>query len=341
MAPRVSRPRSDSAYWPVTALGLGLGLIAGDRLGFTVFRPSSVDAPIDEPVPEPTGAVDAGVAPRRAVAVDAGAVSAAEGPSIPVRVGGAELTGCGDGEELSIVPAQCDNPAGLEAQLRDALVRVLPRCPAAVSAARAPGTVLTLGLRTDFQRRRVAVLLGRSATVPEKVSYVACARDGLGSLGAEFWALAHAHPRYLHYFSARFGPLPPGFARDAGPAPTAPTVPEPATPAPATPTTPEPAAPAPSAPPSSGTPGPASPGPSEPPRTLPAASELQRMRALGQATVTWSAAIVRDAPRDGAIVARLPQGTAVEIVDRRGGWYAIRWGRSDNVGWTFREAIGQ
>jgi hypothetical protein len=30
------------------------------------------------------------------------------------------------------------------------------------------------------------------------------------------------------------------------------------------------------------------------------------------------------------------------MVDRRGGWYAIRWGRSGaNVGWTFREAIGQ
>ena len=58
--------------------------------------------------------------------------------------------------------------------------------------------------------------------------------------------------------------------------------------------------------------------------------------------MTWGVAIIRDAPRTGAIVGRLVQGTAVEMVDRRGGWYAIRWGRSGtNVGWTFRDAIGQ
>lgn len=65
------------------------------------------------------------------------------------------------------------------------------------------------------------------------------------------------------------------------------------------------------------------------------------MRATGRATVTWSAAVVRDAPRTGAIVGRIPQGTEVELLDRRGGWFAIRWGRSNSVGWTFREAIGQ
>jgi DNA sulfur modification protein DndB len=57
-------------------------------------------------------------------------------------------------------------------------------------------------------------------------------------------------------------------------------------------------------------------------------------------TTVWNVTIVRDAPRVGAVVARLPHGTAVEIVDRRGGWYAIRWDR-DHTGWAFREPLGQ
>lgn len=64
------------------------------------------------------------------------------------------------------------------------------------------------------------------------------------------------------------------------------------------------------------------------------------MRVIGRATTVWSSTIVRDAPRTGAVVARLPQGTAVELVDRRGGWFAIRWG-GDHAGWAFREPLGQ
>jgi hypothetical protein len=67
---------------------------------------------------------------------------------------------------------------------------------------------------------------------------------------------------------------------------------------------------------------------------------MLRMRVIAAATVAWSTAIVRDTPRSGPITARLPQGTAVEIVDRRGSWFGIRWDRS-HAGWTFGPAIGQ
>ena len=151
------------------------------------------------------------------------------------------------------------------------------------------------------------MLLGRSSSVADRLSYVACVREQMGPMEA-LWALPAAHPRYLYYFVARFGPLGPSDV--VAPAPTTPT---------AAPTTPTAA-----------------------PTGLPTAQDLQRMRSLGPATVTWSVAIIRDAPRTGAIVGRLVQGTEVEVVDHRGGWYAIRWGRSGtNVGWTFRTAIGQ
>lgn len=64
------------------------------------------------------------------------------------------------------------------------------------------------------------------------------------------------------------------------------------------------------------------------------------MPAMTQATVAWSTAIVRETPRTGPIVARVAQGTAVEVIDRRGSWYGIRWERT-HVGWTYGEAIGQ
>ena len=73
---------------------------------------------------------------------------------------------------------------------------------------------------------------------------------------------------------------------------------------------------------------------------LPSAGDILRMRVIARTTTVWDATIVRDAPRTGAIIARLPRGTAVEIVDRRGGWYAIRWDH-DHAGWAFREPLGQ
>jgi hypothetical protein len=80
--------------------------------------------------------------------------------------------------------------------------------------------------------------------------------------------------------------------------------------------------------------------PAEVPAGLPTPAEILRMRVITRTTTVWNVTIVRDAPRVGAVVARLPQGTAVEIVDRRGGWYAIRWDR-DHTGWAFREPLGQ
>ena len=56
----------------------------------------------------------------------------------------------------------------------------------ATSAATDPSKVLSLGLRVDFPRRRVASLLGRSSTVPDKVSYVPCVNNALGALD-EVW----------------------------------------------------------------------------------------------------------------------------------------------------------
>ena len=306
MTLRIERAKSDSPRLPLTLAGVLICGALGYQGAKSVPWPREMESgaglmgtlepATNAPAPE---AADAGrvVVP---VVVDTT-------PRAPVRVTAGALQGCGDGEETDLAPSSCDAPAAVEAALRARLAEVLSRCPSAMEAARDPSRMLSIGLRVDRPRRRLAVLLGRSSSVADRLSYVACVREQMGPMEA-LWALPAAHPRYLYYFVARFGPLGPSDV--VAPAPTTPT---------AAPTTPTAA-----------------------PTGLPTAQDLQRMRSLGPATVTWSVAIIRDAPRTGAIVGRLVQGTEVEVVDHRGGWYAIRWGRSGtNVGWTFRTAIGQ
>lgn len=327
MAPRIVRPRSDSPLLPLTLVGAAACLVGGWFAGVKVFKPSAAAMP-EEVAPE---AGDAAAEPADAAVVarpppDASAPAASA--TVTVRAG--MLAGCGDGEEMSVAGADCVAPPELEPALRERLVAILGACPSAASAAADPSKVLSLGLRVDFPRRRVASLLGRSSTVPDKVSYVPCVNHLMGPLDA-VWRLQAPRARYQFFFSARFSPL-----RAGAPAPVEPVAPAP-TPAPTPDVAPVAVAPAPA-------PTPAEPdaggAPAAPDPSLPTPADMLRMRVMDRATVVWSPAIVRETPRTGPVAARLPQGTAVEIVDRRGTWYGIRWDRS-HTGWTYGPAIGQ
>ncbi len=335
-APAIVRPTGDSPKLPLTLGGAVLCGLAGYFLVVARCSPDATEPEVDNQAA--VDPVDAGVIAR--ATPDAGRTVAApttpapQGPMVPVTVRAGAFMGCADGEEINLAPADCDVPAGVEASLRARLGVVLAQCPSAAVAARDPQAALSLGLRVDRTRRRVAVLLGRSSTVAEKVTFVPCVRDALGPM-EDLWSVAAQHPRYLWYFTARFGPLPAGFvAPTTAPAPL--PVPEPA-PAPVAAPPPAPVAAPPPAPVAAPAPAPA---PAEAPAGLPAPAEILRMRVITRTTTVWNVTIVRDAPRVGAVVARLPHGTAVEIVDRRGGWYAIRWDR-DHTGWAFREPLGQ
>ena len=60
------------------------------------------------------------------------------------------------------------------------------------------------------------------------------------------------------------------------------------------------------------------------------------------AEVVWQVAIVRDAPRTGATVARLPRGTTVKIAGGQEGWFKIHYGQTfQSEGWVYRGAIGR
>ncbi len=325
MPPRVIRPRSDSPLLPFTIGGTAACLVAGWFLGAWIFKPAHTGVTPDnggENPDEPAITVatpDASAPPPRPIVRDAGTPAIV----VPVSINGGLLNACGDGEEMDLPGPRCDTPAGLESALRMRVQTVLGTCPSAMNAARDPSKVLSLGLRVDFARRRIVSLLGRSSSVPDKVSYVPCVNAGLTGLD-EIWRIQAAHPRYQYFFTARFGPMRA--------TPTPEPAPTPATPAPA----PTPATPTPAPTPATPTPTPAP----TPDSTLPTPAQMLRMPAMTQATVAWSTAIVRETPRTGPIVARVTQGTAVEVIDRRGSWYGIRWERT-HVGWTYGEAIGQ
>jgi hypothetical protein len=64
--------------------------------------------------------------------------------------------------------------------------------------------------------------------------------------------------------------------------------------------------------------------------------------ASGEAQVAWEVALVRDAPKTGGLVSRLPRGTKVKVGAAKDGWYQIKFGDAfANEGWVYRGAIGR
>lgn len=64
--------------------------------------------------------------------------------------------------------------------------------------------------------------------------------------------------------------------------------------------------------------------------------------ATGEAEVAWDVGLVRDTPKTGTLVARLPRGTKVKVGASKDGWYQIKYGDGfANEGWLYRGAIGR
>jgi hypothetical protein len=66
--------------------------------------------------------------------------------------------------------------------------------------------------------------------------------------------------------------------------------------------------------------------------------------AAGDATVEvlWDMAVVRDVPRVGQVVGRLPRGSRVQLGATQEGWYRVRFGADfGKEGWVYRGAVGR
>ncbi len=62
----------------------------------------------------------------------------------------------------------------------------------------------------------------------------------------------------------------------------------------------------------------------------------------GEAQVAWEVALVRDTPKTGGLVSRLPRGTKVKVGAAKDGWFQIKFGDGyAHEGWVYRGAIGR
>lgn len=60
------------------------------------------------------------------------------------------------------------------------------------------------------------------------------------------------------------------------------------------------------------------------------------------AQIVWDVALVRDKPRTGSVVGRLPQGTRVKLGAKESGWYEVFYGDGESEkGWLYRGALGR
>lgn len=64
--------------------------------------------------------------------------------------------------------------------------------------------------------------------------------------------------------------------------------------------------------------------------------------ATGEAEVAWDVGLVRDTPKTGTLIARLPRGTKVKVGTSKDGWYQVKYGDGfASEGWLYRGAIGR
>jgi hypothetical protein len=62
----------------------------------------------------------------------------------------------------------------------------------------------------------------------------------------------------------------------------------------------------------------------------------------GIASVAWDVALVRDAPKTGKVLARLPRGTALRVGAASDGWVPVKYGdQFASEGWVYHSAIGR
>lgn len=320
LAVQVPSPAEDHPQWRrvgvITAIGFLIGVLwprlAGVRLGPSVPEATGSSAASEAPVVEPSSASSpapasppaaSAVAPASAV-VPAPAASAT--PTVSVAVGHGVVFACKTSDGDSIKGSECGSLPGLDGLVMPRL-RKLADCPDAVSASGKVHFVVHL----DFPRGAVGVELGRGHGVSSPDALLACAKTDIAKLSLV--GVPHDNPRYSVAYTVAFAPAPatsPSASASGSAVRTGGEV--------------------------EGTKSPntgAGAGLREPARGEPAE---------GNAQVVWEVAIVRDAPKSGKVVGRLPRGAELHLGQPKDGWYPVKFGDGfAGDGWVYRGAIGR
>jgi hypothetical protein len=163
---------------------------------------------------------------------------------------------------------------------------------------------LSVLFNLDFTSKRVATDIGKSSTVSDTDGFGACVKNAFS--GVSLGALDHQNPRYTIAYNVTFAPG------------------DHATPS---------VDPSPSIPSGGGVPA---------ANVAPATPIARTPTDDSNVEVAWEVAIVRDAPRTGQVVARLPRGTKVHLGQSQEGWYKVQFGAGNaSEGWLYRGAIAR
>ncbi len=160
---------------------------------------------------------------------------------------------------------------------------------------------LSVVFSLDFVTKHVGAEVGKSSTVQDPQGFATCVKSAFQ--GVSLGALDHQNPKYAIAYNIQFTATAPDSAPSSGP--------------------------------SDGVPA-ASVTPS---RTPPPSPSPSMAKDDSSVEVAWEVAIVRDSPRTGAVVARLPRGSKVKIGTSQEGWYKVDYGSGE--GWVYRGAIGR
>jgi hypothetical protein len=283
-------------------IGVGWPRLVGARIGPSLPADTAAAAASARAESNPVPAQSVAT-PTPAPPVPSASSAPAASAGLPVlAVNHGVLLSCrgDDGQTLKGV-ANCGGLAGFDAIVQPRL-RKLSTCPAASAATNGK---LSVVFNLDFASHRVAADVGKSSTVADSQGFATCVKSSFQ--GVSLGALDHQNPRYTIGYSVVFSPtdhVAP--AQDSNPSGPADGVPA--------------AALSPSASPS-------------------AASSRGSADDSG-VEVAWEVAIVRDSPRTGSVVARLPRGTKVRLGANQDGWYKIAFGK-DTEGWVYRGAVGR
>lgn len=181
---------------------------------------------------------------------------------------------------------------------------VAPRLRKVASCSAAEGQTgkLSFMVTADFSGGRLNWDIGKSSTVGNLDGITSCLKTHFQGVGTN--GVAHEHARYTVAYTATFAPSSePASTKEKTDAPGASDE------------------------------GKGSPGDR---------SGAGGAGEAAEATVGWEVALVRDVPKTGGIVARLPRGTKVKLGTSKDGWYAVKYGDGfAGEGWVYRGAVGR
>lgn len=323
----VPSPGKDSPGWVkigvIAAVGFVIGIawprLAGVKLGPTAPGEAAAAAaasasakagraadakPADTKADAPPASVKAKSEPSASASV---AASAAGGgpPQISVLRGNVVSCKTDDGEAKK--GKECGGVAALD-QVVSARLKKLSTC----AAAEGQTGKLSFMVQADFKGGHMTWDIGKSSTVGNHDGISGCLKTIFQ--GVTLGGVAHEHPRYTVAYNATFSPSEKdkGDAKDDKSATKAKDEPK------------------------------KDDAKKDDAKKDDDAKDDKPLAAGGEAAVAWEVALVRDTPKTGAVVARLPRGTKVKIGTSKDGWYAVKYGDGfASDGWVYRGAIGR